>query len=351
MKKIIYISTLLLMTVLIPLQSQVTIGSNKSPESYSVLEMDSKEGGLRLNQLDESNKEDVTTKLSTSSDASLTRGLTIFNTEANKTQYWDGNKWAQILSVEANEHAEGVDGQFLMSNGNGKYPEWVAVNMPKAQKGELYMYSSAVKKDMKGADLPFIEHNYEKYDEDIILNVNSMNWVEIKDLETTINIPVTPKDPADPDKVYSRLVLEMQTGAQMEIGPITARTIIKDMDGGGDKTITVMENSWISFTIGIFIGNNTDGYRIRQVRSFRLDGAASNSFNTFTLIGAVDNLPAGEHTIKVAVKRRTHPKFMNGLPTDKTLLTVGKPFSQTVTNYNNFMAQSFLRADLYIVYD
>ena len=42
--------------------------------------------------------------------------------------------------------------------------------------------------------------------------------------------------------------------------------------------------------------------------------------------------------------------FMDSETDDKTILTVGKPIPGA-PNYNNFMAQSFLRADLYVIYD
>lgn len=353
MKNYIFILIVFLFTA-VNVHSQVTIGSGKHPESYSILEMDYNEGGIRLNQLDDEAKGNVTTKLnnSTADKKNLTNGLTIFDTKANKIQYWDGNGWAQSLAVEANENAEGVDGQLLMSNGSGKYPEWVAVNIPKVQKGELYLYSSAVKKDMKGVNLPFIKENWEQYEEDQLLNsLESPNWVELKDLETKITIPQVPIDEDDPDKVYTRLVLEMQTSAQMKIGPQTIKTKVKDIeDSNIEKIITIRDFSWISFGIGIFIGNQQDGYKLKQVRSMRLEGSAANSFSIYTVIGAVDNLLPGEHTIKVAVKRRSHATFLRGLGNDLTLMTVGKPFPG-VDNNSNFMSQSFLRADLYIIYE
>lgn len=351
MKKSIYISAILIVACYIPMQSQVTIGSNKEPESYSVLEMDSKEGGIRLNQIDKGAKQSVTDKLEKSSNKNLTNGLTIFDTEANKMQYWDGEKWTQVLSVKADQNPNGEDGQILMSNGNSEYPEWMTLNIPKVQTGDFYLYSSTVKKDMTGVDLPFINHNYENYDEDLKLNIDSKNWKEIKDLETRIHIPDVSRKPGDdPDKIYTRLAIEVQTGAQMLAGPSLAKFIIYDEDDKKNKTVTTRDFSWISFTIGVFIGDNTSGYKLKQVRSFRLEGAAANSFSTFTVIGAVDNLPPGDQTIKVAVKRRTNATFMDNLKEDQKILTVGKPASNG-GNFNNFMAQSFLRANIYVIHD
>lgn len=349
MKKIC-ISTVLIMAVIFPMHCQVTIGSGKAPESYSVLELDSNKGGVRLNQLNKIQKQPLTNELTNSSNRNLTRGLSIFEMDANKIQYWDSEKWAQVLSVEANEDAEGLEGQFLRSNGAGEYPEWVTLNIPTVQTGEFYLYTSKVTKDMVGVDLPFISHNTERYIEDMILNGTSQNWVELRDLEVDIHIPDVPKKPGDPaDKVYTRLALQLQTGAQMLAGPKVSSFKVKDINNN-DRDVIIRENAWISFTIGIFIGNNTDGYKLKQVRSTRLEAAGLNSFSILTLIGAVDNLPPGDQTIKVAVKRRTNVEFMDSMADAMKILTVGKP-APGASNYNNFMAQSFLRGDLYVVYD
>lgn len=348
--KQVCISTVLIMAVIFPMRGQVTIGSGKVPESYSVLELDSNKGGVRLNQLNQSEKQLLTTELTNSSIPNLTHGLTIFDMDANKIQYWDSEKWAQVLSLEANDDAEGLEGQFLRSKGAGEYPEWTTLNIPTVQTGEFYLYTSKVTKDTIGVDLPFITHNTERYIEDMILNGTSQNWVELKDLEMKINIPDIPKKPEDPvGKVYSRLALQLQTGAQMVAGPKTITIKTKDTNNN-DINVVIKDNAWISFTIGIFIGNANDGYKLKQVRSTRLEASGINSFFILTLIGAVDNLPPGEQTIKVAVKRRTHVLFMDDVTDDNKLLTVGKPIPQA-PNYNNFMAQSFLRSDLYVVYD
>ncbi len=342
--------TVLIIAVILPMYGQVTIGSGKAPESYSVLELDSDKGGVRLNQLNKIQKQSLTTELTNSSSKNLTRGLSIFEMDANKIQYWDSEKWAQVLSVEAKEEAEGLEGQFLRSNGGGEYPEWVTLNIPTVQTGEFYLHTSKVTKDTVGVDLPFISHNTERYTEDMILNGTSQNWVELKDLEVDIHIPDVPKKPGDlVGKVYTRLALQLQTGAQMIAGPKTTTIKTKDINNN-DINIIIKDNAWISFTIGIFIGNASDGYKLKQVRSARLEAAGVNSFFILTLIGAVDNLPPGNQTIKVAVKRRTHVTFMDDVAEENKLLTVGKPIPDAL-NYNNFMAQSFLRGDLYVVYD
>lgn len=334
-----------------PLYAQVTIGSDKAPEPFSVLEMDSREGGLRMNQLDEVSKDKVTEKLLNSSDIELTKGLSIYDMETNRIQYWDGEKWVQAVALEAGDNANGMEGQFLRSTGKDGYPEWTDVVVPHVETGEFYIHSSTVHKDMKGADLPYTNYNMENYTEDLLLNVTSLNWVELEDLETKIYIPYIPPKPGDPaDKVYTRLALELQTGAQMYLGPQSTRFKVTDHTGA-EKWVTVYDNPWISFALGIFIGTDATGYKLKQVRGNRLEAqSGTNAFSTFTVIGAVDNLAPGEYTIKVAVKRRQQAQFMEKEVNQNTILTIGKPIPNA-PNYNNFMAQSFLRTDVYVVYD
>lgn len=355
MKKFVYSSVILLIISLIPLSAQVTIGSGKQPEPFSILEMDSKEGGVRFNQLEKTDKDNLTRKLEESQNKNLTNGLSIFDMDANKHQYWDGDKWAQIISVENNQNVDGGEGQFLMSNGKNKYPEWTTIYIPTVVNGEFYMHSSTVKKDMKGVILPYTgEHNYENYEKGQVLNGTSKNWYELTDLETKIHIPETHPKPGDPtDKVYTRVAVEIQTGAQMIVGPNTVATFkVFDEQDKTNKIVKLKENSWISFGIGIFIGNSNEPYKLEHVRATRLEGSANNAFSIFTVIGAIDNLPAGDHILKVAVKRRSHAFFMdtyaeNGQG-EKINISIGRPIPG-LTNFNNLMAQSFLRTDVYVV--
>ncbi|NDV46841.1 hypothetical protein D0T49_07245 [Paludibacter sp. 221] len=68
--------------------AQVTIGADKAPESFSLLEVTGTTGGLRLPQLttDQRNKLSVSGK-------DLAKGLTIYNTDINCTETWNGSKW------------------------------------------------------------------------------------------------------------------------------------------------------------------------------------------------------------------------------------------------------------------
>jgi hypothetical protein len=73
----------------INLFSQVTIGANKAPETFSILELVSNQkGGLRLPQMNT-----VQRNLLAVANNTLAEGLQIFNTDSKCVDTWDGIQW------------------------------------------------------------------------------------------------------------------------------------------------------------------------------------------------------------------------------------------------------------------
>jgi len=77
----------------LPLKAQVTIGAQKAPHSYSVLELMSAKG-LRLPML--SNDERDALKLT--SDSTEAGGLVIYNTDIDCVEFWSDNKWIDLCN-------------------------------------------------------------------------------------------------------------------------------------------------------------------------------------------------------------------------------------------------------------
>ncbi|MDR3327134.1 MAG: fibrobacter succinogenes major paralogous domain-containing protein [Prevotellaceae bacterium] len=76
--------------------SQVTIGADRDPQSFSVLELVSNgQMGLRLPQLKENQRNAIQTQIEGSAAATkeLAKGLTIYNIDAKCVQYWNGGEW------------------------------------------------------------------------------------------------------------------------------------------------------------------------------------------------------------------------------------------------------------------
>jgi len=89
------LSIFLILFFTLPLKAQVTIGSQKAPHSYSVLELASTKGGFRLPML--SNDERDALKLT--SDSTEASGLFIYNTDIDCVEFWSGGKWIDLCSA------------------------------------------------------------------------------------------------------------------------------------------------------------------------------------------------------------------------------------------------------------
>ncbi|MDR3327851.1 MAG: fibrobacter succinogenes major paralogous domain-containing protein [Prevotellaceae bacterium] len=100
-KKVLFFTLLIAAMAAMPksAMSQVTIGSSEEPQPFSVLELISNGQpgqGLRLPQLKDNERKKLTTQIDTIANSvvkALANGLTIYNTDANCVQYWNGDKW------------------------------------------------------------------------------------------------------------------------------------------------------------------------------------------------------------------------------------------------------------------
>ena len=105
---------LLLVLTVLPLRAQVSIGSGTTggavePKDFSVLELISNTGGLRLPHLTTTERNALSTTATFKAEAhranslnattpGLGLGLTIYNTNTNSLEYWDGNQWVSGTS-------------------------------------------------------------------------------------------------------------------------------------------------------------------------------------------------------------------------------------------------------------
>lgn len=108
MRKVQFITLCMLIAYSTNINSQVTIGSGKEPEKYSILEIDSNEGGLRLPQLNDEERIALQEKFSASKEKS--KGIVIYNTTAKEVQYWDGSQW-----VSSKSDGSGSSNHWLIS--------------------------------------------------------------------------------------------------------------------------------------------------------------------------------------------------------------------------------------------
>ena len=78
-----------------PAKAQVTIGSTDAPHQFSILELISNESGLRLPQLNETERDALKQELLTLNDVAA-KGLVIFNTAINCVEFWSGEDWISL---------------------------------------------------------------------------------------------------------------------------------------------------------------------------------------------------------------------------------------------------------------
>jgi len=116
------------------LNAQVTIGDNKPPEPFSVLELISNNKGLRLPQIETTAQRDaVFTNAAGFATNPLAIGLQIFNLQTKRVEVWNGTTWIGVepsvytatLPITLNGNAFGLipgeaSGQILVWNGT----EW-----------------------------------------------------------------------------------------------------------------------------------------------------------------------------------------------------------------------------------
>ncbi|MDU1890253.1 MAG: hypothetical protein E6767_06145 [Dysgonomonas sp.] len=331
--------------------SQVTIGSGKSPESFSILELDSDAGGLRLNQLDQIQKDALTTLLRTlKKDAA--KGLTIYDLAAKNIQYWDGEKWIQVVgTINA-----GTEGQFLKSNGSNGLPEWVTLKIPEIKQGDYYLFSSEVVKDDQGVEIGYKTPDVSAYNLNDRLN---SDWVVLDNLTTTINIPTVENVPAGKDA--TRVAIQFQAGGQIATGVRTKslKNLGRDIGGGViryDINIQDVITPAVSFAIGVFLGNDIDGYKLKIARPTFIEANGGGfSFSLYTVMGMISDLAPGNHKIKIAVRRRDSINMHDGFPWSSSVFPdAQKRFSfgsgiPGSANVNPFMTQSSLKVEVFVL--
>jgi hypothetical protein len=97
MKQILIFAALLLLTT--HLQAQVTVGNDKTPETFSILELIAESKGMRLPQL----TTDERTALSDTHGLNPEmKGLSIYNKTIDCVEYWNGTMW--VAQCDCGDH-------------------------------------------------------------------------------------------------------------------------------------------------------------------------------------------------------------------------------------------------------
>ena len=134
---------LILMFFTLPVKAQVNIGADNPPNDFSLLELNTTEGGLRLPQLYESERDNILTPLFASNPDKAV-GLVIYNMTSNCLEFWNGQKWVSLCTSKVNTltvnpknlrfhyTAENTDVSVITTVAGGwkvtYKPDWITVN-------------------------------------------------------------------------------------------------------------------------------------------------------------------------------------------------------------------------------
>lgn len=87
------------------MRGQVTIGENKDPKSFSVLELIDEARGLRMPSMTTAQRDAIDMG---SYAATTAQGLTIYNTDINCIEYWNGSSWMNTCGIPSQPAAGGT---------------------------------------------------------------------------------------------------------------------------------------------------------------------------------------------------------------------------------------------------
>lgn len=154
-----YLCVVILLAASSYLQAQVTVGDATAPKSFSILELSSRttKGGVRLPHLTMAERNDLNssnTQFQNEMDRDVTdpvagvrpglaMGLTIYNTDTNCIEYWDGYKWVSLCLGSASIELEGYPQPILPPDG-GETGSLTPTEEPKCASNPPYSIAVAV---------------------------------------------------------------------------------------------------------------------------------------------------------------------------------------------------------------
>ncbi|MEY8760411.1 hypothetical protein [Chryseobacterium tongliaoense] len=215
----------------------------------------------------------------------------------------------------------GISGQFLISTGDTTPPKWGTVNIPVVPPGSYYLANAESISDLgtngdgsnQGVTLSgTFDSGTIPYNEGMDINTTNSGkqiWYPLDGLKTNMIIPGASND--------NKVSITLQTIIQF-VGNLPAA------------------NSYTSFAIGVFIDDKLYAVRLGFFGYDVIDG-----FQTETVSTTINNLSAGQHTIRVAVARRYN--YLGG----NLDLYVGKK-PPTATNTSNFTNRSSITIQSYV---
>lgn len=93
-----YIYIIIFLFLSIQINAQITVNSGISPESFSTVQVEGSDKGVRLPRMTSTAMTNLKTSLTATPDERAI-GLVVYNETDNKIQFWDGSDWSSLTST------------------------------------------------------------------------------------------------------------------------------------------------------------------------------------------------------------------------------------------------------------
>lgn len=206
----------------------------------------------------------------------------------------------------------GIEGQVLVSRGEGLSPQWGTLNIPVVLPETYTLVKSSVFVDKTGIELhnPATKRRYTENENLSDVPANDPNAIWHVFPELTNEIIITQE--------FNKINFTIQTLSHLS-------SQMKE-DSKAEPRFT--------YAIGIFING-----KLKAVKAFVTRGTA-DTFSIVTLISTIEDLPIGKHLVQIAAIPRLKERDYLGF------LAIGKPNSNS-NNITQFMANSSFKIDIF----
>lgn len=208
----------------------------------------------------------------------------------------------------------GLNGQVLVSQGEGLSPVWKSLNVSFMEEGQYKLIDSYLSSDQIGitnlSSGVAGDNIYKNNTGDILTDITKGKWSKIAGLENNFNIK----------NGKNRLTYQFQTGVEM-------------------KASSAANSQSISFTCGIFRNGHLVAVRPDKISSNNNMEKAGIQDYIFTLNYTEQDIPVGSHTIEVACRKID-------TSTPDAQFVIGRNISDTNQVSNAFTLESMVKVDV-----
>lgn len=229
-------------------------------------------------------------------------------------------KELRVGGTSAQAGNPGLNGQVLVSQGEGLPPVWKSLNVSFMEEGQYKLINSYLSSDQAGISTfsagVAADGIYKNMVGDNITDTSKGTWVKIAGLENNFVIR----------NGKNRLTYQFQTGVEMKAPVATA-------------------SQSVTFTCGVFRNGKLVAIRPDKITSNNNTEKEGIQDYIFTLSYTEQNVPAGNQKVEVAC-RKIESSNLN------SQFTIGRNISNTNTVSNAFTLESDFKIDVieYVVY-